>query len=380
MSDTNTFFINPLPTRTWNHLRMNETEVAVPAGGQAVKVQTEMEGSWKETDDASLRASLAGIPTGCGSAVTEFLSAENTGVNTFEKDDRSEDVLRLGFHYQDGTQGRNFIGITAGEGALVTVVEDFTSEPRETRGDVSGQAEKEQGGSGAGENSAEAGAEVSGTAIVQTVIRAAKGSLVRLIQIHRAADGFTVINDTGADCADDARVEVIHVVEAGGTNYIGCSADLVGNRSTFAADIAYTVTGDNRLDMNYVVLQKGRKTDSRVDALGVLRDRAFKLFRGTIDFRRGSSESVGNEKENVLLMDDDVVNQTIPLILCSEEDVEGNHGATIGELDAETLFYLETRGLSREQVNEMVAKGRMDSVIRLIPDEKTKKTLLSAED
>lgn len=352
MSDTNTFFINPLPTRTWNHLRMNETEVAVPAGGQAVKVQTEMEGSWKETDDASLRASLAGIPTGCGSAVTEFLSAENTGVNTFEKDDRSEDVLRLGFHYQDGSQGRNFIGITAGEGALVTVVEDFTAEPQETRG----------------------------TAIVQTVIRAAKGSLVRLIQIHRAADGFTVINDTGADCADDARVEVIHVVEAGGTNYIGCSADLVGNRSTFAADIAYTVTGDNRLDMNYVVLQKGRKTDSRVDALGVLRDKAFKLFRGTIDFRQGSSESVGNEKENVLLMDDDVVNQTIPLILCSEEDVEGNHGATIGELDAETLFYLETRGLSREQVSEMVAKGRMDSVIRLIPDEKTRKTLLSAED
>ena len=146
-----------------------------------------------------------------------------------------------------------------------------------------------------------------------------------------------------------------------------------------SADIAYTVCGENRLDMNYVVLQKGRKTDSRVDALGVLRDHAFKLFRGTIDFKNGSCESVGNEKENVLLLDEDVVNQTIPLILCAEEDVEGNHGATIGELDADTLFYLETRGIPREEVSEMVARGRMDSVIRMIPDEKTRNALLGSE-
>ena len=49
-----------------------------------------------------------------------------------------------------------------------------------------------------------------------------------------------------------------------------------------------------------------------------------------------------------------VVNQTIPLILCEEEDVEGNHGATIGKLDEELLFYLESRGMSEEAVYEMV--------------------------
>lgn len=47
---------------------------------------------------------------------------------------------------------------------------------------------------------------------------------------------------------------------------------------------------------------------------------------------------MGNEKEDVLLLDDTIVNQTIPLILCNEEDVEGNHGATIGKLDEERCF------------------------------------------
>ena len=68
-------------------------------------------------------------------------------------------------------------------------------------------------------------------------------------------------------------------------------------------------------------------------------DAAEKIFRGTIDFVRGSADSVGAETEQVLLLGDDVVNKTIPVILCAEENVQGSHGAAIGELDEETLFY-----------------------------------------
>ena len=55
-----------------------------------------------------------------------------------------------------------------------------------------------------------------------------------------------------------------------------------------------------------------------MQAGGVLRDHAFKLYRGTIDFKWGAKGAVGNEKEDVLLLSNDVVNQTIPLILCAE--------------------------------------------------------------
>ena len=105
-----------------------------------------------------------------------------------------------------------------------------------------------------------------------------------------------------------------------------------------------------------------------MDASGVLRENGFKLFRGTIDFRKGCAGAVGNEKEDVLLLDDAVVNQTIPLILCEEEDVEGNHGATIGKLDEELLFYLESRGMSEEAVYEMMARARIDAIAGKITD------------
>ncbi len=109
--------------------------------------------------------------------------------------------------------------------------------------------------------------------------------------------------------------------------------------------------------MNYVARHHGRKTESLMESSGVLSGEAFKLFRGTIDFVKGCPGSVGNEKEDVLLLGDDVVNQTIPLILCAEEDVEGNHGASIGELDEKTLFYLMSRGLYQGSSRENDCKS-----------------------
>ena len=75
---------------------------------------------------------------------------------------------------------------------------------------------------------------------------------------------------------------------------------------------------------------------------------------------------------DILLIDDDVVNQTIPLILCDEEDVEGNHGATIGKLDEELLFYMQSRGLPVDTIYEMMASAHVEALLGQVPDEKTR--------
>ena len=75
-------------------------------------------------------------------------------------------------------------------------------------------------------------------------------------------------------------------------------------------------------------------------------------------------------------MDRTVRNRSIPVILCSEEDVVGNHGATIGRLDEDMIFYLASRGMETEAIYEMMAKAKLDSVIRRIPDEEVRRGLL----
>ena len=117
----------------------------------------------------------------------------------------------------------------------------------------------------------------------------------------------------------------------------------------------------------------GKKTNCNIQVDGTLKDAAEKIFRGSIDFKTGSSDSKGAETENVLLLGDDVVNKTIPLILCAEENVEGSHGATIGELDEDTLFYFASRGIVMETAEDMMTKGKMEVLYRKIQDENSEK-------
>ena len=102
-------------------------------------------------------------------------------------------------------------------------------------------------------------------------------------------------------------------------------------------------------------------------------DSAKKTFRGTIDFKNGSSGSVGSENETVLMLGDDVVNKTVPLILCAEENVEGTHGATIGELDEATLFYFESRGIDKDTAQNIMARASAEKLIREMNDEEFEK-------
>ena len=78
-------------------------------------------------------------------------------------------------------------------------------------------------------------------------------------------------------------------------------------------------------------------------------------------------------------MDEGVHNMTVPLILCAEEDVEGAHGASIGKISDEVMFYLQTRGIPEDEIVEMLAGSRITAVASRIPDEETKKLFIEEE-
>nr|MCR4934115.1 SufD family Fe-S cluster assembly protein [Lachnospiraceae bacterium] len=63
-----------------------------------------------------------------------------------------------------------------------------------------------------------------------------------------------------------------------------------------------------------------------------------------------------------------------PLILCTEEDVEGAHGAQIGSLTDETLLYFAQRGLNKEQAEKMISLGSFNRLIKMIDDEEIKES------
>ena len=213
--------------------------------------------------------------------------------------------------------------------------------------------------------------------LVRTQLHVEKDAKVRLVQIQDTAPDSLLRLETAGQCAENGQVELIQVLLGRGDVYSDSHFALNGDGAGFRAGIGYLGQRRQTVDMNLVVNHWGRKTTSEINAAGSLKDDAKKIFRGTIDFKKGSAGSVGNEQETVLMLGDGVVNKTVPLILCAEENVEGNHGATIGELDADTLFYFESRGICAEEAENIMARAAIERLVRTLADEKARNAILA---
>ncbi len=337
--------INRLPAPTWNCLRMNEAVVKdVRLGSGETENITIVCPEDVTCDAVDLTDVFEHTRTGLGedmvSAVSEI--CEQASRYTVGKGQKASEPVRMSFSY-DGIPSADAFSRVAKEGSEMTVIMDFTAE-----------------------ESSETGRR---EAVSLTHYHVEKGAHLTLIQVQRLPGDYRFFNDIGGDCEESGTFSLIQLVLGGKDTYMGCFTSLHEKRAALTTDIAYLLKDEETLDMNYVADHTGRKTNCDIFVAGVLRNAAKKLFRGTIDFHRGCAGSVGTEMEEVLLMDGDVRNQTIPLILCDEEDVEGNHGASIGRVDENVLFYLRSRGICDEEIYEMMARAKVDSVLSKIEDE-----------
>lgn len=204
---------------------------------------------------------------------------------------------------------------------------------------------------------------------IQTRLLAEEGARINLVKVQMLGEKISHFDDIGGVCDDNADIETINMQLGAGNTWGGCRITLLGDKSLFNNHTGYLCRHKQSYDMNYVADQMGKKSESNMVFRGVLLDEAVKTFRGTLDFKPGSAGSVGDEQEDTLLLSSEAVNRTIPVILCGEEDVDGRHGASIGQLGDDTLFYMESRGIDEESAKKLMIRARMESIARMIPDE-----------
>ena len=178
-------------------------------------------------------------------------------------------------------------------------------------------------------------------------------STVKIARVQTLDENFADIDDMGLFASDDARIEVSQTILGAQSANTGLATDLRGAGARLEIDTRYLGRNTQKRDFNYSVRHHGQKTESDLKANGVLADSCEKTLRGTIDLIRGAKGAQGSENETVLLVDGGVRNKTVPVILCNEDDVAGNHGATIGHIRSEQLFYLASRGLSQQVAERM---------------------------
>lgn len=187
--------------------------------------------------------------------------------------------------------------------------------------------------------------------------------IVRTLLLSHSVEHF------GVQQAENAHLDVVAVDFARHTNVVDYHCRLAGEGSTHQLSTAYMGCGQDVLDFNFLVDIQGKAAQAAIQTRGILQDQAKKTMKSTLSFHRGAKASKGAESEYVMLISDDVTNNSIPLLLCQEDDVAGEHAAGVGRIDENTLFYLLSRGFTPQQAKNILVSGYLTPVLDQLGDE-----------
>ena len=176
--------------------------------------------------------------------------------------------------------------------------------------------------------------------------------------------------------AENANLDYI-ITDFGGIKTISnYYSKLEGDMAKNNVRTMYLGTEEQLLDLNYIAEVYGKKGDIDIEVYGALKGNSKKNFKGTIDFKKGCKKSKGNENEYCMLLSKTAKSKALPMLLCSEEDVEGTHSNSAGKIDEEKLYYIMTRGISKEDAQKLIVKAKFNSVLENIEKSELKNEIL----
>jgi Fe-S cluster assembly protein SufD len=229
--------------------------------------------------------------------------------------------------------------VVVGKGSRVTVVERYIGE-------------------------AGTGAE-AGTYFTNAVTEIALGA-------DAAVDHYKVQNEN----RDAYHVASTQVAQASGsqftTHYLSLGGNLVRNEvrvrfdgegSEATVNGLYLAAGKQHID-NYTVIDHAKPhCNSHELYKGILNDEAQGVFNGKIFVRPDAQKTDAKQTNKVLLLSDSATINTKPQLEIFADDVKCTHGATVGQLDAESIFYLRTRGVGVNEARALLTYAFANDII-----------------
>ena len=209
-----------------------------------------------------------------------------------------------------------------------------------------------------------------------TQLKQAAGSRLAVYRMQRQSRGTVHTSLLSAELADAAELTV---------GYFDLGARLVRN------DIAITLRGANartelfglllagageHVDDHTVIRHAAGTTVSNENFRAIIGERGRGVFNGKVVVEPGCQRIDARQTNDNLLLGDQAEIDTKPELEIYANDVKCSHGATVGEIDAEQLFYLRTRGLDSAAARRLLTTAFAATVVEQIGDESLRAQVL----
>jgi Fe-S cluster assembly protein SufD len=230
--------------------------------------------------------------------------------------------------------------IVAGQSTDVTIVEDFLSD--------------------------EAAGESLASGAVEIVT--GQASRVRYANLQEWNTQTWHFNRLKSETGRDSRLDWLFVAVGGQTHRAEIDAELTGQGAE--TDLVGLIFGSGDQQFDHQVLQDhvGNDTRSNSSFKAALGDSASSNFQGLIRVNKTSLRTDSNlENRNLLLSDHSKAESDPRLEILNSDVVRCAHGATVGPLDPETIFYIQSRGVPADEARRLVVEAFFDEVMIKIP-------------
>jgi len=235
--------------------------------------------------------------------------------------------------------------IVAGRNARFNYLDEYIGEDRDEAGYRSGSAE----------------------------IFVGDGSEVGYVSVQKWGRNAWHFGDQRARLEKDAKLKLFSVTLGGKFSKTRVEASLVGQGSEAELKAIYFASGEQFFDFH--TLQDHQVGNTRSDLLfkGALQDTARTVYAGLIRIEKGAARSDAYQANRNLVLSDHAKATSIPMLEIDNNDVRCTHGATVGPVDPEHLFYLRSRGIPEPTAKRMLIQGFFGDVLERIPFEHARK-------
>lgn len=150
-------------------------------------------------------------------------------------------------------------------------------------------------------------------------------------------------------------------------------SNLDGDGSDANFKMVGIATHDQLQEINTRIDNHGLHTDGEILQNGVVKDQAVLNFHAVGKIYKGAHQSASNQESRLLTLTAASHGEADPVLLIEDNDVNAGHAASIGQVNPDQLYYLQSRGLTLMEAEILLTKGFLLPVIEKFPDEKLRK-------
>jgi Fe-S cluster assembly protein SufD len=258
-------------------------------------------------------------------------------------------IIGQHFSHEGGTTVLPHTVIVAGKGARFDYLDEYIAEHDDEAGYRSGSTE----------------------------IFVGEGAHVGYVAVQKWGRNVWHFSDQRAQIEKDAALRLFNVTLGGKFSKTRVEASLVGQGAEAELKALYFASGDQFFDFH--TLQDHQVGNTRSDLLfkGALQDVARTVYAGLIKIEKHAARSDAYQANRNLVLSDKAKATSIPMLEIDNNDVRCTHGATVGPVDPEHLFYLRSRGIPEPTAKRMLIQGFFGDVLDRIPFEHARRLVES---